>query len=131
MLCGIDDRPVVYSTQLDGPHGFDFEYSRPVLTSRQIFPVQPFSTENQLGLKLEVSKQTVPVMIIDHAKEPVEKRMAEVSLRLATYLCGKAQHTPEIREVQSALRANGHPLFQRSDSLAAEAGSKQLWKSRA
>jgi uncharacterized protein (TIGR03435 family) len=70
---GIDDRPVVNSTQLEGLYDFDFEYSRPAPSGSPDFPGPTiFDGINQLGLRLEVSKQMVPVMIIDHAEEPVE-----------------------------------------------------------
>jgi uncharacterized protein (TIGR03435 family) len=87
---GVDDRPVVDLTGLTGTYDFEFEYSRPPVAGRDA-PVRDdsertgdgygapdfagptiFDAMAQLGLKLETTRQTVPVIVIDRAELPVE-----------------------------------------------------------
>ena len=81
---GIDDRPIVDLTRLDGAYDFEFEYSRPQARrpesgSAGEAPVAAdlpsptiFEAVAHLGLKLETGKHPVPVMVIDHAARPAE-----------------------------------------------------------
>jgi uncharacterized protein (TIGR03435 family) len=82
---GLEDRPVVDLTELAGTYDFEFDYSRPQPAGRgaagrsgdapspadQAGPTI-FDAMARLGLKLEASRQTVPVIVIDRAEQPVE-----------------------------------------------------------
>jgi uncharacterized protein (TIGR03435 family) len=82
---GIDDLPVVDLTELAGAYDFEFEYSRSRVAglgdagrggdapgSPDLAGPTIFDALARLGLKLEASKETVPVIVIDHAEQPVE-----------------------------------------------------------
>jgi uncharacterized protein (TIGR03435 family) len=82
---GLDARPVVDLTELAGAYDFEFEYTRPPAAGRGDAgrsgdaPAPPdlagptiFDAMVRLGLKLEASRQSVPVIVIDRAEQPVE-----------------------------------------------------------
>ena len=80
------DRPVVDGTHLAGAYDFAFEYRRPqpadvragvadsggIPAVPDLSPPTIFDALETLGMKIETSKQPVPVMVIDHAESPVE-----------------------------------------------------------
>ena len=63
----VTDRPVVDSTGLDGKFTFRLEWE-PEPDGPSVY----IALQEQLGLKLESSKDLVNVLVIDHAEKPSE-----------------------------------------------------------
>jgi uncharacterized protein (TIGR03435 family) len=69
-----DDRPVVDRTELSGIYDVAFEYGRPQQPdstgTADLTGPTVFEALEKIGLKLEPSKQSVAVMVIDRAERP-------------------------------------------------------------
>jgi uncharacterized protein (TIGR03435 family) len=66
--------PVIDKTGDKGYYDFAFQFSRDTLgdTPADAYPRIPEALQEQLGLKLEMQKGPVDVMVIDHAESPSE-----------------------------------------------------------
>jgi uncharacterized protein (TIGR03435 family) len=66
--------PVIDKTGDKGYYDFAFQFSRDTLgdTPADAYPRIPDALQEQLGLKLEMQKGPVDVMVIDHAESPSE-----------------------------------------------------------
>lgn len=74
MLASQLHTPVIDKTGDKGYYDFAFQFSRDTLgdTPADAYPRIPDALQEQLGLKLEMQKGPVDVMVIDHAESPSE-----------------------------------------------------------
>lgn len=79
MLASVLTAPVEDGTGLDGVYSVDFRFTRPQQLGQPIVAAAPddapdlfVAVQEQLGLKLQRRKVTVPVMVVDRVERPSE-----------------------------------------------------------